>query len=432
MVSEPSNQLPEQTDHVATDKNLTENFAEHSGYIEKIYEPEELIPEIVLSMVDGIGSMLTQRLLRRFGNAESVLNATVSQLQEVEGIGSKIANNIAQAYSVCQPETLINQCRTNGIALIAQHDARYPKLLRTIDDPPLFLFVQGEFRAWDHFAVAIVGTRHATQYGHQQAERLASELSQYGFTIISGLALGIDGAAHRGTLAVDGRTIAVLGGGLLHLFPQEHRDLAQKIVTNGMIISEYMPDQVPQRGMFPQRNRIISGLSLGVLIVEAPLQSGALITATLATKQGRKVFAIPGRVDQESSRGCHQLIRNGAILVESVDDLLKQFDLPVKPKTPLQSQLPPQLQSTRSSQSLQTPKTETTNIPIPAALQLDEMETKVLQFIAVNPTPIDLIIDRSGLPVHRVLATISSLEMRHIIRRTESNMVIRLVEMSTN
>ncbi|MDR2706082.1 MAG: DNA-processing protein DprA [Planctomycetaceae bacterium] len=416
MVNEPTNQFSEQTTNVVTNPSL---MVENSGDVRRNYEPEELISDITLSMVEGVGSMLTQRLLNHFGNAESVLSATESQLQEVEGIGSKIATNILQARSVCHPETLITQCRTNGISLISKQDARYPELLRTIDDPPLFLFVKGEYQASDNFAVAIVGTRHATQYGHQQAERLASELSRCGFTIISGLALGIDGAAHRGALSVEGRTIAVLGGGLLHIFPQEHRDLAENIVTHGMIISEYTPDQVPQRGMFPQRNRIISGLSRGVLIIEAPHQSGALITATLAVKQGRKVFAVPGRVDQETSHGCHQLIRNGAVLVESVDDLLKQFDLPDKPQTSFQSTIAPK--------SVQTSKTETktTNIPIPAALQLDETEMKVLQLITVNPTPIDLIISISGLPAHRVLATLSLLEMRRLIRRTESNTVIR-------
>ncbi|MDR0611125.1 MAG: DNA-processing protein DprA [Planctomycetaceae bacterium] len=416
MVSESANQFSEQTTNVVTNPSLT---VEHSGNVRRNYEPEELISDITLSMVEGIGSLLTQRLLDRFGNAESVLSATESQLQEVEGIGSKIANNILQAHSVCHPETLITQCRTNGISLISKQDARYPELLRTIEDPPLFLFVKGEYQASDNFAIAIVGTRHATQYGHQQAERLASELSRCGFTIISGLALGIDGAAHRGALSVEGRTIAVLGGGLLHLFPHDHRDLAENIITNGMIISEYAPDLVPQRGMFPQRNRIISGLSLGVLIIEAPPQSGALITATLAAKQGRKVFAVPGRVDQETSRGSHQLIRDGAVLVESADDVLKHLDLPDKPKTLIPSAAAPK--------SVQIPETETktTKIPLPAAWQLDETETRVLQLITVNPTPIDLIISISGLPAHRVLATLSLLEMRRLIRRTEANTVIR-------
>jgi DNA processing protein len=422
MVSEPTNRFSEQTTNVVTNPGLT---VENSGNIRRNYEPEELISDITLSMVEGVGSMLTQRLLDHFGNAESVLNASESQLQEVDGIGSKIAKNISQARSVYHPETLITQCRTNGIGFISKQDARYPELLRTIEDPPRFLFVKGEYQASDNFAIAIVGTRHATQYGHQQAERLALELSRCGFTIISGLALGIDGAAHRGALSVEGRTIAVLGGGLLHIFPQEHRDLAENIATHGMIISEYIPDQVPQRGMFPQRNRIISGLSLGVLIIEAPFQSGALITATLAAKQGRKVFAVPGRVDQETSRGCHQLIRNGAVLVESVDDLLKHLNLPDKSNTQLTSAVAPK--SAQTSKTAQTSETETktTNIPIPASLQLDETETKVLQLITVNPTPIDLIISISGLPAHRVLATLSLLEMRRLIRRTESNTVIR-------
>jgi DNA processing protein len=393
--------------------NLT---ADRSGGDRRNYEPAELIPEITLSMVDGIGSMLTQRLLDHFGNAESVLAATPSQLQEVEGIGSKIAKNISQARSVCHPEELVTQCQQHGIALLSKRDARYPDSLRKIADPPLFLFVKGEFQASDNLAVAIVGTRHATQYGHQQAERLASELSRHGFTIVSGLALGIDGAAHRGALAAEGRTIAVLGGGLLHIFPQEHHDLADKIVTHGAVISEYVPEQTPQRGMFPQRNRIISGLSLGVLIIEAPLQSGALITATLAARQGRKVFAVPGQVDRESSRGCHQLIRDGAVLVESADDLLKHFGFPVKPAT----QLKPAISLKPSS----LPKTEP--VPPPSALQLNETETKVLQFIAANPTPIDSIISGSGFPAHLVLATIGVLEMKHVIRRTESNTVIRL------
>jgi DNA processing protein len=423
MVSEPTNQFSEQTTNVVTNPSLT---VERSGDVRRNYEPEELISDITLSMVEGIGSMLTQRLLDHFGNAESVLSATESQLQEVEGIGSKIAKNILQARSVCHPETLITQCRTNGISLISKQDVRYPELLRTINDPPLFLFVKGEYQVSDNFAIAIVGTRHATQYGHQQAERLASELSRCGFTIISGLALGIDGAAHRGALSLEGRTIAVLGGGLLHIFPQEHRDLAENIATHGMIISEYIPDQVPQRGMFPQRNRIISGLSLGVLIIEAPPQSGALITATLAAKQGRKIFAVPGRVDQETSRGCHQLIRDGAVLVESVDDLLKHLNLPDTPKTLPQSAITPKpVQTSKTVQNSEMATTTTTNIPIPVALQLDETEMKVLQLVTVNPTPIDLIIRISGLPAHRVLATLSQLEMRRLIRRTEANTVIR-------
>jgi DNA processing protein len=397
----------------------------------KCYEPEELVSELTLSMVDGVGAMLTQRLLDHFGNAESVLNAAPTLLQEVEGIGSKIAKNISQAHSVyhSQTLTLIAQCRQHGISLISKRDVRYPDSLRNIADPPLFLYLRGTIRESDHFAVAVVGTRHATQYGQQQAERLASELSQCGFTIVSGLALGIDGAAHRGALAANGRTIAVLGGGLLHIFPQEHRNFANDVIANGAIISEYFPDQIPQKGMFPQRNRIISGLSLGVLIIEAHRQSGALITATLAVKQNRKIFALPGPVNRDSSRGCHQLIREGAVLVETADDLLKHLKSPLQqiphfsPITPPISHQPLQLPTEQHPAKKTAAKD---SVSSSAPLPLNEMEMKVLPLIAVDPTPIDLVISGSGLPVHQVLATLSILEMRRLVRRCEANTVIRV------
>ncbi|MCL2116874.1 MAG: DNA-processing protein DprA [Planctomycetaceae bacterium] len=370
------------------------------------YESEELIPEITLSMVGGVGSMLTQRLINHFGDVESILAASESQLQAVEGIGSKIAKSISLARSLCNPEALIAQCRENGISLIAKKDARYPELLRKIHDPPVFLFVQGEFKPADDLAIAIVGTRHTTHYGRTQAERLAAELSQSGFTIVSGLARGIDGAAHRGALAANGRTIAVLGSGLLNLFPAEHRQLADEVTEHGALISEYVPDQRPDKGTFPQRNRIVSGLSLGVLIVEAPRKSGALITASQAGEQGREVFAVPGPVDHESSRGCHRLIRDGAILVESADDILEHLGPLIKPA--------------------QHPKLDTGTIRHPAELQLNEPETTVLQLVGVSPTPIDTIIVHSGLLPHQVLATLGVLEMRRLIRRGEANTVVRM------
>jgi len=372
------------------------------------YQPEELISEITLNMVNGVGSMLTQRLLDVFGSAEAVLSASSSQLQQVEGIGAKIADNISRAKSLCQPETLIEQCTKNGISIIAKNDSRYPELLRKISDPPIFLYVKGEFTASDELAIAIVGTRHASHYGHQQAERLAAELAQSGFTIVSGLALGIDGAAHRGAMNGNGRTIAVLGSGLLNIFPKEHSELAEDVVQHGVLVSEYVPDLSPQKGTFPQRNRIVSGLSLGVLIVEAPRKSGALITATLAAEQGRDIFAVPGQVDRETSRGCHQLIRDGAILVESADDILQHLGPLMK------SAKHPKLQS------------ETATIRHPAELKLNEAETNILQLIATSPTPIDQIIVASGLQPHQVLATLGVLEMRRLIRRGEGNAVVRV------
>ena len=394
---------PQNDDHA--DNHDNDSVTATSETRRRHYEPEELIPEITLSMVGGVGSMLTQRLLNHFGDVESILAASATQLQAVEGIGPKIAKSISLARSLCNPEELIDQCRENGILLIAKKDARYPELLRKIHDPPVFLFVQGEFQASDDLAIAIVGTRHTTHYGRTQAERLAAELSQSGFTIISGLARGIDGAAHRGALAANGRTIAVLGSGLLNIFPPEHALLAGEVIEHGALISEYVPDQRPDKGTFPQRNRIVSGLSLGVLIIEAPRKSGALITASLAGEQGRDVFAMPGPVDHETSRGCHRLIRDGAILVESADDIIEHLGPLVKPA--------------------KHPKHESAKIRNPAELQLNEQETAVLQLVGVSPTPIDAIIATSGLLPHQVLATIGVLEMKRLIRRGEANTVAR-------
>ena len=370
------------------------------------YEPEDLIPEITLSMVGGVGSMLTQRLLNHFGDVESILAASATRLQAVEGIGPKIANSISLARSLCNAETLIDQCREHGISLIAKKDARYPALLRKIHDPPVFLFVKGGFQASDDLAIAIVGTRNMSPYGRKHAERLAAELARSGFTIVSGLARGIDGAAHRGVLAAGGRTIAVLGSGLLNIFPPEHVQLADEVVEHGALVSEYVPEQRPDKGTFPQRNRIVSGLSLGVLIVEAPRKSGALITASQAGEQGRDVFAMPGPVDHEASRGCNRLIRDGAILVESADDILEHLGPLVKPA--------------------QHPKHEAATIRHPAELHLNEPETTVLQLVGVSSTPIDAIIVGSGLMPHQVIATLGVLEMRRLIRRGEANTVVRV------
>ena len=375
------------------------------GQSERIYEPEELIPEIMLNMVEGIGSMLTQRLLDHFGDAENVLAASKFELQAVSGIGAKIAANISVAKTVHDPEKMLELCRKHKIRIIAKKDVRYPHLLRKIHDPPMFLFMQGELRPVDDLSIAIVGTRHMTPYGRRQTERLAAELAQTGFTVISGLARGIDGAAHHGALAGGGRTIAVLGGGLLRIFPPEHVGLAQKVIENGALLSEYPPESVPQKGTFPQRNRIVSGMSLGVIIVEAPRKSGALITARLAGEQNREIFTVPGPIDHESSRGCHQLLRDGATLVESVDDVLEALGPLSRPSVHREKEEP---------------------IRHPAELQLNEMESKVLTLIGTSATSIDQIIVGSGLMPHQVLATLGVLEMRRLIRRAEANAVVRI------
>jgi DNA processing protein len=253
-------------------------------------------------------------------------------------------------------------------------------------------------------AVAIVGSRHATQYGLAQAERLAGSLARAGLTIVSGLARGIDGAAHRGAMAAGGRTIAVLGSGLLNIYPPEHRELAKEVAAHGAVMSESPPRAEPLAGVFPQRNRIISGLSLGVIVIEAAVSSGALITARHAAEQGREVFAVPGRVDSRMSHGCHRLIRDGAKLVETADDVLEELS-------------PLAVATTR-------PNGET--IQHPAELLLNEVEQQVLSAIDHQATSIDRIVTQSGLTPQQVLATVSVLEMRRIIRRQSGSAVMRL------
>jgi DNA processing protein len=276
-------------------------------------------------------------------------------------------------------------------------------LLREIHDPPGVLFVRGDLLPDDALSVAIVGTRHASHYGLRQAERLARGLAGAGFTIVSGLARGIDAAAHRGAIAAGGRTVAVLASGVLNVYPPEHDELAEQIERTGALLSEAPPRSAPHSGTFPQRNRLITGMSLGVVVVEAALRSGALISAEHAMEQGREVFAVPGRADSTTSRGCHRLIREGAKLVESVDDVLEELGPLVEP-------------ARRENGSL---------LHNPAELQLNEQEQAVLYAIKREPTNIDDIVVRSGLPIQRVLATLSVLEMRRLIRRVSGSLVLR-------
>jgi DNA processing protein len=359
--------------------------------------------ELRLSLADGIGPRLRQALRERFPSAEAVFQAAPSELREVSGIGPKLVAAIRAAREMSLDE-LLTDCQTHRVRIMLSGDDDYPTALAKIHDPPGTLFLRGDVQPNDALALAIVGTRHATAYGLAQAERLAGGLARAGYVVVSGLARGIDGAAHRGALAANGRTIAVLGSGVLDIYPPEHVDLAGRIAQQGAVLSEAHPRAPALGGMFPQRNRIITGLSLGVIVVEASDNSGALISARHAMEQGREVFAVPGRVDSRVSRGCHRLIRDGAKLVETVDDVLEELG----PLTaPAQDALG-------------------TTVHHPAELQLNEQERAVLDAIRVDPTPLDEVAAVSKVPVPRVLATISVLEMRRLIRRVSGNQVLRL------
>jgi len=357
-----------------------------------------------LALLPGVGPKIRRALLERFGTPEGVLAAPPSALREVPGVGPKLSARLAKASEEIDAEAEIALCQQHQVQILLDSDAEYPPLLRQVPDPPAVLFVRGTLRAQDELALAIVGTRHPTLYGIRQAERLAGSLARAGMTIISGLARGIDAAAHRGALAAGGRTLAVLASGVLNIYPPEHADLAQAVVEQGALLSESPPRAKPLAGTFPQRNRVISGLALGVLVVEAGDHSGALITARHAMEQGREVFAVPGRIDDRTSRGCHRLIRDGAKLVETVEDVLEE--------------LGPLYQATVRDDGYV--------VRHPAELLLNEVEQQVLAAISDTATAIDQIVADCGLPVAQVLSTLSVLEMRHVIRRLSGSTVARI------
>ncbi|HEX5443532.1 MAG TPA: DNA-processing protein DprA [Pirellulales bacterium] len=365
---------------------------------------DDVADVLLLSLVSGIGPRLRQALLGRFGTARSVLAAPASLLRTVPGIGTKLAGALTQARQQIDVAAEIALCRERQIAIVSQRDPAYPRSLREIADPPGVLFVRGALAPRDALAVAIVGARHATRYGLAQAERLAASLSRAGLTIVSGLARGIDGAAHRGALSAGGRTIAVLGSGVLNIYPPEHQELAQQVMAQGAVLSEAPVRAAPMSGMFPQRNRLISGMTLGVIVVEAARQSGALITARHAMEQGREVFAVPGRVDSRMSHGCHQLLRDGAKLVESPEDVLEELG-------PLVAAAP---------------RDDGPPVRHPAELLLNEVEQAVLAAIGDETTSVDQVVAASGLPTQQVLATLSVLEIRRIVRRISGSLVARI------
>jgi DNA processing protein len=363
----------------------------------------ELVDSVRLSLVSGVGPLLRKALLERFGSPTAVLAATKGDLQAVDGVGPKIAARIVAANDQIDAEAELQLAAEHGIDVFTEAHEDYPALLRQIHDPPSVLFRRGQPQPQDELAVAIVGTRHARRYGLAQAERLAGNLARTGFTVVSGLARGIDAAAHRGALAAGGRTIAVLASGLLEIYPPEHKQLADEVAENGYLLSEAPPRMVPLAGAFPQRNRVISGLCVGTIVVEAPDRSGALITARHAYEQGREVFAVPGPVDSRMSRGCHALIKDGAKLVESIDDVLAELG-------PLAERIE---------------RDDGTTLQQPAELMLNEIEQQILAAIDGSPTSLDAIAAACGLAIHRVLSTISVLEMRRLVRRVSGTQVVR-------
>jgi DNA processing protein len=370
---------------------------------------DDLRGHVRLACVPGIGSRLRRLLLDRFGTPEGVFAASPDEIASVGRISRKLATTIPTLADSTVADDVIALCRKRSVDILLEGQDGYPPLLSRIDDPPGLLFVRGAILPQDSLSVAIVGARHATAYGLKVAEQLGAGLARAGYTVVSGLARGIDAAAHRGAMKAGGRTIAVLGSGVLNVYPPEHADLAHEVIESGALISELPPLTDPNVGTFPQRNRIVSGLSLGVVVVQAADRSGALITSRLATEQGREVFAVPGPIDCRMSRGSHQLIRDGAKLVASVDDILEEFGPLFETATTADGRA----------------------VTSAAELQLGDIERQVLDAYdtlaggASKPAGIDDIVDASGLAASQVLATVGVLEMRRLIRRLPGNQIVR-------
>jgi len=286
---------------------------------------EDIFYWLALSLTPGLGSILIKRLLDRFKTPEAVFRAPIKELLGIEGLGEKVAGEIKKGPLKKMVERELSLLGKVGGKIITVKDDDYPKRLIDIYDPPALLYVRGELRREDGLAVAIVGSRKTAPYGRWITEKMGEDLARHGVTVVSGMARGIDSVAHKGAIQGGGRTIAVLGCGVDIIYPSENRNLFHQIIEHGAVISEFPMGSPPEGGHFPKRNRIISGLSMGVVIVQASAESGSLITAGYALEQGRDVFAVPGNVGAEGSRGTNRLIKDGAKLVESSEDILEEI-----------------------------------------------------------------------------------------------------------
>jgi DNA processing protein len=368
---------------------------------------EELTAEmrdlLALTLVPGLGPRLTAALLERFGSATGARQAGEYDLGQVTHIGSKLARSFSEALQTLDVEAEIQRIRQFGVHLLALGGVGYPQALTTIPDPPHLLYVRGEVMPADAKAIAIVGSRQCSPYGKRVTERLAGDMARAGYTIVSGLARGIDAAAHRGALSAGGRTIGVLAGGLASIYPPEHVDLAGEVELHGALLAETPMAMQPQRGMFHARNRLISGLSRAVVIVEANDHSGALITARHAAEQGREVFAVPANVDSANSAGALRLLREGAQLIRHADDLLEDLQGIGVP----------------GPVSLQEPTSEKPAIPAKPA-GLDPSAAAIWDFLD-EARHFDEITRAVGTPVSELSRLLTTMELKKLIRRLPGN-----------
>jgi len=359
---------------------------------------------LTLNMLPGIGASRCQKLLKHFGSAQAVLEADLNELQHVSGIGEYTARQIVKFRDKLDIEKEISKIEKQKVSIVTFADDNYPSNLKTIFDPPIVLYVKRKLLPEDRIAIAMVGTRRSTTYGKMVAEKLSKELAERDITVVSGLARGIDTCAHRGALSSGGRTIAVLGCGIDICYPPENKALFDEISEHGAVVSEFPIGTPPEKTNFPIRNRIISGLSLGAVIVEAGSRSGALITAECALEQGREVFAVPGNIFNLGTKGTHSLIKQGAKLVEGCEDIIEEIGC-------LRDVLPGSL-AIRST----------------GEVKLSPEEERVYNLLSFEPIHIDFISKESGLPINRISTVLMNLEMKGRIKQVAGKMFLRVPE----
>jgi len=364
----------------------------------------ETINLITLSLIDGVGSAIIQKLIGFFGSAEEALAASYQKLSQVMGLTPDLCRKIVDQRNKVLLSEELKLIEKHACKVITIHDEAYPQRLRTIFDSPQILYIKGELLPQDSMAISVVGSRRATNYGKNACDQLSRQLAANGFTIVSGFARGIDSIAHRGALEAGGRTIAVMGNGLSFVYPAENAKLMEEIAASGACISEFPMSVPPMATNFPRRNRVISGLSVGTLVIEASEKSGSLITARLAAEQGREVFAVPGEVFSKMSQGTHNLIKQGAALVETVEDIIDALSLDI-PRAP-ETKAAPEIEK-------------------PPDIKLGDEEQAVWDVLTQTPMHIDDIARLSNLTASKVSSTLVMLELKGIVQQLPGKMFTR-------
>lgn len=371
------------------------------------------------SLVDGIGPIILGRLLYQFGEIDQTLGLKADLLQTVHGIGPQKSEAIARSRDRVDIASELEAAEEFGVRILCREDAGYPEGLKRIPDPPIVLYVRGDLRATDHVSLAIVGSRRCTIYGSEQARRFGELLAGAGFTVVSGLARGIDAFAHHGAVDAGGRTIAALGSGLNEIYPSENRGLAEQMLDNGALVSELPMRTSVRREHFPSRNRIIAGMTLGTVVIEAAKRSGALITARMASEYNREVFALPGRVQDPMSQGTNALIRDShAKLVTCLDDILDELG-----EVGYQMQL--RTAPDREESGLFSEAEDREGGSARRAPAMSDVERRVFDAVPFDAVMQDVVLRACALPPGEALAALTSLELKGLIKRLPGNLVVR-------